>query len=627
DEVNTSPDIGWFKELICDRRLDGVKIRDQVKIIAACNPYRQRKIQNTDNINDPLNKWVYRVFPLCETMKEYVWFFGQLSALDEKQYIRAMIKQLKEKFDKKSNVFKEIENSELKITKSIVKSQQFLRKHLANESIVSLRDVSRCLKFFHWLMQQPQAQELSSWTNRALNIALGLCYYFRLKQSGRTEYDKIISKRNTPQFSKLLNDEIDKLSKSFEIKPQSGIFLHHILQENLFVLFFCIVTATPIILVGKPGTSKTLSLQIILDALSYRDIENFRKMLKKNGFNFNVKSLRCISFQGTRDCKPSAVKEAWDQTERYAKYKETTTLLVFDEIGLAEQSPHNPLKILHQLLENPNIPFVGISNWNLDAAKMNRMVIHFIPPMKDDDLIRTAGFIVSQSNGIFSDRDIEKITTVYKEVTRCQTDAFRPNGNRQFFGTRDFYALVKHQATLSKLTQKRSFQGYLRNFGGLDQSKSKDKLCQILSETFCLTKKEVLEQFQTLPPVMCVQKNLTEKKCTQSPDDLTVTRHCMVISENHYSWQLLLEYNILNYNHMFFFGSSFVYDTYSNITNYNQLNKIIECMHTGKTVILSNLNSIHESLYDMLNQRYQQKPSGTDSTLFILFYINLCKQT
>ncbi|ETN98712.1 hypothetical protein RFI_38780, partial [Reticulomyxa filosa] len=394
-----------------------------------------------------------------------------------------------------------------------------------------------------------------------------------------------------------------------------------------FVLFFCIVTATPMILVGKPGTSKTLSLQIMLDDLSYRDIEKFRIRLKENGFDFNVKSFRCSSFQGTRDCKPSAIKEIWDQTERYAKYEKTTTLLVFDEIGLAEQSPHNPLKILHQLLENPNIPFVGISNWNLDAAKMNRMVIHFIPPMNDNDLITTAKSIVFRSNNIFSDRDIEKITTVYKEVTRCQKNAFHPNGNKDFFGTRDFYALVKHQATLSEPVQKKSLQGYLRNFGGLDQSKSREELCQILSETLRLTKKEVFEQFEILPPVMCIQKNLMEKKCTQSPDDLTVTRHCMVISENHYSWQLLLEYNILNYNHMFFFGSSFVYDTYSNITNYNQLNKIIECMHTGKTVILSNLNSIHESLYDMLNQRYQQKPSGTDSTLFILFYINLCKQT
>ncbi|ETN98433.1 hypothetical protein RFI_39067, partial [Reticulomyxa filosa] len=39
-------------------------------------------------------------------------------------------------------------------------------------------------------------------------------------------------------------------------------------------------------------------------------------------------------------------------------------------------------------------------------------------------------------------------------------------------------------------------------------------------------------------------------------------------------------------------------------------------MDTGKTVILHNLESIYESLYDMLNQRYQTRPSG----IFIHFF-------
>ena len=42
--------------------------------------------------------------------------------------------------------------------------------------------------------------------------------------------------------------------------------------------------------------------------------------------------------------------------------------MVFDEIGLAEISKHNPLKVLHSLLEleNRKVGFVGISNWRLD---------------------------------------------------------------------------------------------------------------------------------------------------------------------------------------------------------------------------------------------------------------------
>lgn len=51
-------------------------------------------------------------------------------------------------------------------------------------------------------------------------------------------------------------------------------------------------------------------------------------------------------------------------------------VVVIDEIGLAELSEHNPLKVLHALLEpefeSDRVAFIGISNWSLDASKMNR---------------------------------------------------------------------------------------------------------------------------------------------------------------------------------------------------------------------------------------------------------------
>ncbi len=47
-------------------------------------------------------------------------------------------------------------------------------------------------------------------------------------------------------------------------------------------------------------------------------------------------------------------------------------MIVIDEIGLAEISEYNPLKVLHFRLENSEVPFIGISNWVLDASKQNR---------------------------------------------------------------------------------------------------------------------------------------------------------------------------------------------------------------------------------------------------------------
>ena len=52
-------------------------------------------------------------------------------------------------------------------------------------------------------------------------------------------------------------------------------------------------------------------------------------------------------------------------------------MIFFDEMGLAEYSPNNPLKVIHSELEydlnegDNKVAFVGISNWRLDASKMN----------------------------------------------------------------------------------------------------------------------------------------------------------------------------------------------------------------------------------------------------------------
>lgn len=40
DEINTCNSMGLFKELVCDRTLNGKPLPNKIKIIAACNPYR-----------------------------------------------------------------------------------------------------------------------------------------------------------------------------------------------------------------------------------------------------------------------------------------------------------------------------------------------------------------------------------------------------------------------------------------------------------------------------------------------------------------------------------------------------------------------------------------------------------
>ncbi len=41
DEANTTDAIGLIKEVMCDRRLNGRDVSNDIKFIAACNPYRK----------------------------------------------------------------------------------------------------------------------------------------------------------------------------------------------------------------------------------------------------------------------------------------------------------------------------------------------------------------------------------------------------------------------------------------------------------------------------------------------------------------------------------------------------------------------------------------------------------
>ena len=69
-------------------------------------------------------------------------------------------------------------------------------------------------------------------------------------------------------------------------------------------------------------------------------------------------------------------------------------------MGLAEISESNPLKVLHSKLEytgrEEGVSFVGISNYSLDAAKINRALVLSVPDLdqKLDDLIQTSCNIV-----------------------------------------------------------------------------------------------------------------------------------------------------------------------------------------------------------------------------------------
>jgi E3 ubiquitin-protein ligase RNF213 len=117
----------------------------------------------------------------------------------------------------------------------------------------------------------------------------------------------------------------------------------------------------------------------------------------------------------------------------------------FDEIGLAELSKYNPLKVLHSLLEveNRDIGFVGISNWRLDASKMNRALYLARPDPSEEDLKFTAKCIFNQiCNKMYTHHNlIENLASAYSDL-KVYLKREKPE-YQDFYGLRDFYHLIK----------------------------------------------------------------------------------------------------------------------------------------------------------------------------------------
>ena len=114
------------------------------------------------------------------------------------------------------------------------------------------------------------------------------------------------------------------------------------------------------------------------------------------------------------------------------------SVVVLDEVGLAEDSPKMPLKTLHPLLEDSDktqddvieteesfsrVAFIGLSNWALDPAKMNRGIMLSRGEPSENELEETARYFsacqdfceIAISNSSEGRKCVTKRTTIVQE--------------------------------------------------------------------------------------------------------------------------------------------------------------------------------------------------------------------
>jgi hypothetical protein len=160
------------------------KLKENVTVIAACNPYRipEKKIEPDGLIHNKSKKrnLVYTVNPLPNSLINFVFDFGNLKKEDEEKYIYEMIKEVTKKLNEEKNDVK-------LMTNLVFASHEFIREY-NDRSAVSLRDSNRFTVLLEWfynkkkkgIFESIEKYQIDDFIYSAL-LSIYLCYYLKKK--------------------------------------------------------------------------------------------------------------------------------------------------------------------------------------------------------------------------------------------------------------------------------------------------------------------------------------------------------------------------------------------------------------------------------------------------------------
>ena len=634
DEINTTNSLNLFCEVFIKHSYLGHHLKPNVFVIAACNPYRLM-LSDTEEIGYVNKKMhrvrnlVYTVNPLPLCLINYVFDFGNVKDEDEKKYIRKFVNTfLNENFSVRNYVnYTKILDI---IISSVYEAQKYIRKN-SEISAVSLREIRRFKIFFEFFFNITQKREEFKKPDfsiikdqsifseakteeekiediialKAANVGLFMCFYIRIiNPQKRKELAQILEdilKFNFLDYPlKLENELADSLNLD------KGIAKNRALLDNVFTLFVCLNNKIPVFICGKAGCSKSLSFSLLFQAMKgeYSKSDLFRK----------YPSLYVTSYQGSLTSSSYEIKTIFERAKKIVtKQKESKqkslSVILFDEMGLAEISPYNPLKVIHSELDGKQeVGFVGISNWTLDASKMNRAIHLSVQEPDLDDLILTATTI---ANDIYE--EIGKIAP-YKNLIENLTKSYFDYKNHlkknyvlsyDFHGARDFYYLIKITARAlknnanKKSLEKIAMESIERNFGGLELDKEGKHLCpstRKFKDIFTKHQNNFVENIDKYDIFSCIKNNLENEN----------NRYLLLIT-NKTKNETLIEFILkkLKKEYRFIQGSKFKEDQNEDYV-LEKTWSIISFMENGEIIILKDMEILYPKFYDLFNQNFQK---------------------
>ena len=361
---------------------------------------------------------------------------------------------------------------------------------MSSKSCVSQRDIQRVFTFSKWLMsvykKLKQHGERTDYSRRAVMVSLGIVYYMRLNNEYRDKYKNVFYnwefQSGGINFLKAFQEELDWFCKSIYLPP--GIAKTQALKENLFATFVCTATRTPLIIVGPPGSSKTLSFNLV--------IANVKGPASKMPDLRNFNSLDTYFYQCSRQTTSNEIQTVFSRAINRQCSHEKSSLPIYcvvfmDEAGLPEES-HESLKVLHYHLDKQEVSFVAITNHVLDAAKTNRAVSLFRPEVSDKGLeILAKGCWCSTPDN--PPPEIKNDLNTIVQFCPAYSSLMKIKRLSKFFGLRDFIHFINYlrRRRTKGLSPQLVVEALERNFNGVYWAQPGERasfqgICQLFLE-------------------------------------------------------------------------------------------------------------------------------------------------
>eukprot|EP01059_Diplonema_ambulator_P034193 TRINITY_DN753_c2_g3_i1.p1 TRINITY_DN753_c2_g3~~TRINITY_DN753_c2_g3_i1.p1 ORF type:complete len:6400 (+),score=1997.15 TRINITY_DN753_c2_g3_i1:135-19334(+) len=673
DEMNASNMMGMLKRIIVDRvwdmwgrerpQSDG-RLPENVCFVCAVNPHKKDiSLEGGDTsvcVQD--SELGFDVQALPPAAKAHVIPWKQLSDDQRDMFVARRLGSNKTLFAH------HVPRNHIDVLAgTMLTAHKHVQNHLIasrSRSTVSQRDIHRTIKLFDFFFERNHDFVTGSgrpptqvWYRAlsAMIAAVACSYYFRLVPEQR----KLLAKEVTAhlfsaQASQTSNSDLDipfHVPEDLEfsvcvgravslycdpdhMKLPEAVFQHQGLLENLFVQLVCFHLRLGVILHGAPGTSKTLSNNIIRDNMTGRGdfMSKFAQISE------------VCRYQGSSQSTADEIKrkciEALESQQRHDAVgrRNKRSLLFVDEAGLVgsgENARKWGLKVLHYYLE-AGLAAVLMTNDPLDPAISNRCVEVYLSKPSENELAAICC-------GILHPKGIAALNDVAKQVIPACCVAFgklleggsgataaerrSPAELKWWFGLRDLFHLMRYlrrrqtDASEIKITPEDLMKGLERNFNGLPE------LFATVVDTFGDALAECgLREFSAMSLRMLARRKLEVVSDSLSDNNRASEGAARNLNDMWVRFKLLVDttadgslLELLQGTRVHDFDdvqvlslSSLSADELMPVTVVSQ---IAAAMESGKTVWLTNTRAIDGCLFDVFNQNYQCCTNGRNQVL------------